>query len=52
METVDNKTVSMTVDDGNLVIKVDPNKDGDAVIVLYINLLEVPDELVNAFKKK
>jgi len=52
MQTTDGKAVSMKVEDGNLVIMVDPNKDGQAVIRLEISLLEVPDELAELFTKK
>ena len=45
------KALSFEVIDGSLVIKVDPNKDGQAVVELKVNLTEVPDEVVALFKK-
>jgi hypothetical protein len=47
----DGKIVSLSVDEGYLVIKVDANKDGEAVLVVKVNLLEVPDEIMSALKK-
>lgn len=47
-----NKTVSLEVIDGFLVIKVDPNKDGQAVMEVKLNILEVPDEIMQLMSKK
>lgn len=52
METKDGQVVSMGIEGGSMVIIVDPNKDGQALLKLYIDLLEVPDELVALLKKK
>jgi len=48
----DNKAVSIEIKEGKLLISVDSNKDGQALAVLSVDLLEVPDEVVNLFKKK
>lgn len=48
----DNKAVSLEIKEGKLVISVDSNKDGQALAVISVDLLEVPDEVINLFKKK
>ena len=50
-ETGVNKAVSFEVVDGCLVIGVDPNRDGQAVVSLKVDLAEVPDEVAALFKK-
>lgn len=52
MNTTDGQIVTMKIDGGALVITVDPNKDGQALLSVSIDLLEVPDEIVAALKKK
>lgn len=47
----DNKIVSLKIDDGQLVIRVDANKDGEAVVEVKVNILEVPDEIIDLLKK-
>lgn len=52
MNTTDGQVVTMKIDGGALLISVDPNKDGQPILTLSIDLLEVPDEIVTALKKK
>ena len=51
METPDKK-VMMAIEDGQLKILVDANKDGQAVISISVDLTEVADELIDLIKKK
>lgn len=51
MITKDGQIVSFTIEEGSMVITVDPNKDGQALLSLKIDLLEVPDEIVSLIKK-
>jgi hypothetical protein len=46
-----NKAVSLEVADNKLVIKVDPNKDGEAVMLVSLDLAEVPDEVLDIISK-
>ena len=51
----DNKKVSLVIDEGKLKILVDANKDGEAVISIAVDLMEVADEvkdLILSKKKK
>ena len=50
-DVVENKVVEFKIEDGKMIIKVDPNKDGEAVISISVNIAEIPDEVVSAFKK-
>lgn len=50
METP-NKTIEIKVEDGHLIIRVDANKDGEAVLEVRVNILEVPDEILSLLKK-
>ena len=43
--------VEFSIEEGNLIVNVDPNKDGQNVIELKVNLLEVPDEILSALQK-
>lgn len=52
MKTLDGKKLAMTTQDGKFIILVDPNQDGEALIKLEVDLAEVPDELIDIFKKK
>ena len=52
MQAKDDKVVSMEIIDGELIIAVDSNKDGQPVLKLTIDLLEVPEEILQAIKKK
>jgi len=47
----ENKAFDMKIEDGELRIVVDPNKDGTPVIKLQVDLAEVPDEVISALKK-
>ena len=40
------------VDEGKFIISVDPNKDGQPVVFLSVDLTEVPDEIASLFKKE
>lgn len=51
MET-EKKVVSMEIKDGSLIITVDANKDGQAVLSVTVDLAEVADEVINAIKGK
>lgn len=46
------KKVGWEVDGGKIKIKVDLNEDGDALLELSLDLAEVLDEIVAAFKDK
>lgn len=48
----ENKSVSFKVEDGKLVVQVDPNKDGQALLTVHLDIAEVPDEVIELFKKK
>jgi hypothetical protein len=50
-EVVEVKTVSMKVEDGKLIIAVDPNKNGTPLMKLSVDIAEVPAEVAAAFKK-
>lgn len=43
--------VKFEITDGKLIIQVDPNEDGQIVLEVKIDLLEVPDEVLSALKK-
>ncbi len=43
--------VEFKIEGGNLIINVDPNKDGENVVELKVNLAEVPDEVLSALQK-
>lgn len=45
------KSVVLKIDGGKLIIVVDPNKDGDALLVVSVDLAEVPDEVIEVFKR-
>ena len=45
------KAVEFKVEGGKFYIKVDPNKDGQPVLELFIDIAEVPDEVISLFKK-
>lgn len=48
----DKKVVSLEIKDGKLVIVVDANKDGQAVLTVAVDLSEVADELLQALRSK
>jgi len=43
--------VEFKVENGKFIIHVDPNKDGQNVVSIVVDLTEVPDEVVAIFKK-
>lgn len=43
--------IEFKVEGGFLIVNVDPNKDGQNVIELKVDLAEVPDEVLSAIKK-
>jgi len=45
------KALTFEIVDGKFLIKVDPNKDGENVVEIKIDMLEVPDEVLSLFKK-
>lgn len=47
----ENKALSFEIVEGDLVIKVDPNKNGKNLIELKIDLAEVPAEIMSVLKK-
>jgi hypothetical protein len=47
----ENKVLEYAIEDGKLVLKVDPNKNGKYVVKVEIDMLEVPSEIVSAIKK-
>jgi len=47
----ENKVVDFKFEGRKLIITVDSNKDGEAVLSLSIDLSEVADEVLDAFKK-
>lgn len=46
------KAVSYAFEGTQMVIKVDPNKDGQAVVEVKVDLKEVPDEVLSAISKE
>lgn len=46
------KVVSFEVEDGKLKLVVDPNRDGQPVVSLVVDIAEVPDEVAALFLKK
>lgn len=52
MEAKDGQIVTFALDGSNFVLVVDPNKDGQALLRIEIDITEVPDELVSLLKKK
>jgi len=43
----DNKPYSFRFEGSTLIIEVDPNKDGDVVLKVEVNLAEIPDEVLS-----
>jgi len=43
--------VEFRIDGGMLIIEVDPNKDGQNVLVVNVDLAEIPDEVLSVLKK-
>jgi len=49
---MENKVVSFSIEDGKLCINVDPNKDGQNVLEVKVDLAEAMDEISALFAKK
>jgi len=45
------KAIEFKIEDAKLIVIVDPNKDGQPVIHLSVDLAEVPDEIISALRK-
>jgi len=45
------KMLDFKYKDGKMIISIDPNRDGEPVVFLSVDIKEVPDEIVSAFKK-
>ena len=48
---MENKKVEFKIEEGNLIIIVDMNQDGESLLELKIKLAEVLDEIASFFKK-
>jgi hypothetical protein len=48
----ENKAVEFSFEGSKLKIIADPNKDGQPVITLEIEMAEIPDEILSAIQKK
>jgi hypothetical protein len=46
------KSVSYVFEGTKLIITVDPNKDGQPVLSLTIEMSEIPDEVLSAISSK
>lgn len=49
---MENKKFNYEVNDGKLVISVDPNEDGEPVLRLELIIAEIPDEVLSTMHKK
>lgn len=49
---MENKAFDFKVEGGKLLITIDPNKDGQPVMTLSVDIAEIPDEVISALKKK
>lgn len=45
------KAIDFTFEGSTLIIKVDPNKDGQAVLELKVDMAEIPDEIWGLMNK-
>lgn len=48
----ENKSVAFKIEGGKLLISVDLNKDGQTLVDIAVDLAEIPDEILQVFKKK
>lgn len=48
----EHKAIDFKIEDGKLKIAVDPNQDGEPVLKVEVDLAELPDEVISAFRKK
>ena len=49
---MENKIVNFSIEDGKLCIAVDPNKDGQPVLEVKVDLAEAMDEISALFNKE
>lgn len=49
---MENKSVDYKFNGTQLVITVDPNKDGQPVLTLTLEMAEIPDEVLSAIQSK
>ena len=47
---MENKVVDFKIQDGKLLISVDPNKNGVALVKIEMELSEIPVEAIDAIK--
>jgi len=45
------KAITFKVEDGKLKLSVDPNKDGQPMVELMVDIVEIPDEVVDLIAK-
>ena len=48
----ENKIVDFKFEGSKLIINVDPNKDGEVVLSVSLDMAEIPDEVASFFAKK
>jgi hypothetical protein len=46
------KALDFKIDGGKFILSFDPNKDGQPVLSLSVDLVEVPDEVISLISKK
>lgn len=46
--TEEKKVYSLKFTDGKLLIELDPNRDGQPVMKLEVDVMEIPDEVISA----
>ena len=49
---MENRAVDFTFDGSNLIINIDPNKNGQILMSIKIDLAEIPDEVMNLIAGK
>jgi hypothetical protein len=49
---MENKSVEMKFEGTKMIVNVDPNKDGGPVLVVMIDLMEIPDEVMSLVSSK
>lgn len=49
---MEGKVLKVKIEEGKLIIDIDPNKDGQVVMSVSLDLAEVIDEVASIFKKK
>ena len=48
----ENKAVSFVFEGSKLIVSVDPNKDGEVVLRVEIDMAEIPDEVLSVLNSK